>query len=133
MADADLTRNQKIVLSVLSDAGRPLGAYQILDDDKVREAGLKAPLSIYRALDKLIDLGLIHRVESLNAFVVCDHGNHSDPAAFMVCADCKQTIEFTAPSLQRAVARYAAEHDFSIGALHLEVSGQCEKCAEHEN
>ncbi|GAF76572.1 unnamed protein product, partial [marine sediment metagenome] len=65
-----LTRNQDVVIKALAAIGQPLSAYRILDLDCVRDAGLKAPLTIYRALDKLVALGLVHRIESLNAFVV---------------------------------------------------------------
>lgn len=123
-----LTPNQQIVFDVLKDAQRPLGAYQILDDERVRNHGLKAPLSVYRAIEKLVHLGLVHRIESLNAFVVCDHAEHVEPAAFMVCTDCKKTIEFTMPVLRRSIARQAEEFAFEMDELHLEVSGHCEAC-----
>jgi Fur family transcriptional regulator, zinc uptake regulator len=65
----DLTRNQDLVLKTLNAADTPLSAYDILD--RLRGDGLRAPLQIYRALDKLIEHGLAHRLESLNAFVCC--------------------------------------------------------------
>ena len=132
MASSDkLTRNQEVVFKALKATGQPLSAYQILALDKVRDSGLKAPLTIYRALDKLIERGLVHRIESLNAFVLCDHEPHSEPAAFMICQDCRSTIEFSARSLHRSVAREAGVHGFHMEAMHLEVSGHCAACAEH--
>lgn len=126
-----LTRNQDVVISALKAAGGPLSAYQILDLEDVRDKGLKAPLTIYRALDKLIELGLVHRIESLNAFVTCDHEPHVEPAAFMICQDCRATIEFSTSSLRRSIARYAGQHGFQMEGMHLEVSGHCEACAAH--
>ena len=123
-----LSKNQQVVLDALRD-GRPLSAYQILNLDRVRAQGLKAPLTIYRALDKLIEFGLVHRIESLNAFVLCGHEPHSDPAAFMICSDCKRTIEVGTRSLQRAVKKQAAAQGFEVDHMHVEVSGRCEKCA----
>jgi Fur family transcriptional regulator, zinc uptake regulator len=128
MADMKLTRNQTIVIAALKDAGRPLTAYQILDRDEVRENGLKAPLTIYRALEKLIDQGMAHRIESLNAFVACPHEAHADPPAFMICNACKRTIEFSSKSVRRTVARQAAGRGFQIKNMHLEVTGVCERC-----
>ena len=61
----ELTRNQNLVLGALTQATGPLSAYGILD--QVRSDGIKAPLQIYRALDKLVEKGLAHRLESLNA------------------------------------------------------------------
>lgn len=132
MAPSDkLTRNQEVVVNALKAAGQPLSAYQILDLDCVRDKGLKAPLTIYRALDKLIERGLVHRIESLNAFVICDHEPHSEPAAFMICQDCRCTIEFSTSEFRRSVARQAGAHGFHIEGMHLEVSGHCEACARH--
>ena len=68
---ADLTRNQSLVMKTLTSADAPLSAYTILD--RLRDDGLRAPLQVYRALDKLTTLGLVHRLESLNAFVACAH------------------------------------------------------------
>jgi len=123
-----LTRNQQVVVDALSSAAQPLSAYQILDMQSVREQGLKAPLTIYRALDKLIERRLVHRIESLNAFVVCDHEPHSEPAAFMICQDCRTTIEFSTGALQRSIAQQAGAHGFQVEDMHLEVSGHCEAC-----
>lgn len=125
----ELTRNQEIVVNALRDADQPLSAYQILDLEAVCTKGLKAPLTIYRALDKLIELGHVHRIESLNAFVACDHGPHAEPAAFMICRDCRSTIEFSPTSLSRSIARQVGEHGFKMDAMHLEVSGHCQACA----
>ena len=127
--EVKLTRNQQVVMSALKDAGQPLSAYQILDLKAVRDNSLKAPLTIYRALDKLIALGQVHRIESLNAFVVCDHEPHSEPAAFMICQDCRCTIEFSTTSLSRSIARHAGQHGFHMEGMHLEVSGHCQACA----
>ena len=125
-----LTKNQAVVYEALHAAERPLSAYQILDLEDVRAQGLKAPLTIYRALDKLIELGLVHRLESLNAFVLCDHGPHSEPAAFMICNDCKRTIEVGTRSLQRTVKKHANEQGFEVEDMHIEISGRCEQCAD---
>ena len=104
-----LTRNQEVVMAALRAAEHPLSAYQILDVEIVRDNGLKAPLTVYRALDKLIALGLVHRIESLSAFVLCDHEPHSEPAAFMICQDCRSTIEFSTRAVNRSIDLTIAE------------------------
>lgn len=125
-----LTRNQQTVLDALARAGQPLSAYQILDDDVVRKSGIKAPLTVYRAVERLVANGLIHRIESLNAFVVCDHEPHKDPAAFMICNSCKQTIEVGTSDVQSTVDAKAAQHGFTIDTVQIEISGLCENCDE---
>lgn len=72
--DVKLSRNQSLVLSVLQSSDQPLSAYTILD--RLRDDGLRAPLQIYRALEKLMEAGRIHRLESMNALVICCHSKH---------------------------------------------------------
>ncbi|MGB2321810.1 MAG: Fur family transcriptional regulator, partial [Candidatus Puniceispirillaceae bacterium] len=74
-AKSKLTRNQTLVLEALASAGQPLGAYSLLD--LLRDQGFKAPLQVYRALDQLISEGLVHRLESLNAWTACCEDQHS--------------------------------------------------------
>lgn len=125
-----LSKNPQVVFDALRVADKPLSAYQILDLDEVRAKGLKAPLTIYRALEKLIELGLVHRIESLNAFVLCDHGPHTEPAAFMICNDCRRTIEVGTRTLQRTMTKQANEQGFEVDRMHIEISGRCEHCAD---
>lgn len=68
-----LTKNQKIVFNLLQSSGEPLKAYSILDS--LKKEGLKSPLQVYRALDKLVELGKIHKIESQNSFIVCNNSN----------------------------------------------------------
>jgi Fur family zinc uptake transcriptional regulator len=70
-APVDLTKNQSLVMGALTNSDGPLSAYTILD--QLRDHGFRAPLQVYRALDKLVEFGLVHRLESLNAFVACRH------------------------------------------------------------
>ncbi|MFM1814012.1 MAG: hypothetical protein RLZ98_707 [Pseudomonadota bacterium] len=125
---ADLSKNQNIVFQALRSAGKPLSAYEILDQKGVRARGLTAPVTIYRALDKLVDLGLVHRIESLNAFVACDHAPHAEPVAFMICEDCKETIELPAEDCSTLLSRRADSSGFDVGAIRIEVSGRCRSC-----
>ena len=68
-----LSKNQQVVLDIIEKAKEPLKAYSILFN--VQKKGIKAPQQIYRALDKLIEIGKIHKVESRNAFVACKNSN----------------------------------------------------------
>ena len=91
--DGWLTKNQSLVLDVLIKAGQPSGAYDLLD--KLRQHGFKAPLQVYRALEQLIGLGLVHRLESLNAFIACSHMSCQTSAAtaFVICDRCETVQE----------------------------------------
>ncbi|MBB3399338.1 MULTISPECIES: Fur family transcriptional regulator [unclassified Rhizobium] len=125
-----LTRNQGLVLSVLEGAGQPLSAYGILD--RLRGEGLKAPLQVYRALDKLVEVGRVHRLESMNAFVVCCHSNHghihSRFTAFEICDACGKASEFHDEAMEDALMQHARNGRFKIRTTAIEVRGICREC-----
>ena len=123
-----LTRNQEIVFGALRASDVPLSAYEILDLSDVRDQGLKAPLTIYRALDKLCEQGLVHRIESLNAFVACDRGPHSEPVGFMSCESCKKTVELPVGSCEEILRSSAEANGFDLDKITVEISGRCTSC-----
>ena len=88
-----LTRNQQIVFDIINKSSEPLKAYTILSN--VQKKGIKAPPQVYRALDKLIEMGKIHKIESKNAFVACQNSNCkvSKAAAFSICESCEEVTE----------------------------------------
>src|SRR5207247_1787841 len=83
-----LTPIRRQVLEILLESHKPLGAYEIMDRSTLR-GGRPAPITIYRALDFLRDNGLVHRIESRNAFVACVN-NHAtgDLVVFLICEHC---------------------------------------------
>ncbi|WP_287173418.1 transcriptional repressor [Mesorhizobium sp.] len=98
-------RNQQLVLDALTRSERPMGAYGLLG--LLRQEGLRSPLQIYRALDPLVEQGLVHRIESLSAFALCVHsecGTHGR-AAFAICANCGRASEVHDPALERVLRR----------------------------
>jgi Fur family zinc uptake transcriptional regulator len=121
-----LTRNQALVLGTLTEAAQPMSAYAILDH--LRPAGLKAPLQVYRALERLVAEGLVHRLESLNAFIACTHGETDRMAVFLICDRCGTVDEEDAPSLGSGIAALAGEHGFQPKAVMLEIKGLCQAC-----
>lgn len=128
-ASQALTRNQALVLGALSDAAGPLSAYTILD--RLRGEGFRAPQQVYRTLNQLVDSGLVHRLESLNAFVACrdpDCDGH-DVTAFMICDTCDRVIEVTDEALARRLRKLAGSADFTLGKTTIEASGLCGGCA----
>lgn len=128
----DLTRNQEVVFSALAASDVPLSAYDILDLAQVRDRGLKAPLTIYRALDKLRGHGLVHRIESLNAFVACARGPHTEPVGFMSCERCRKTVELPVGDCEDTLRASARANGFTLDRITVEVSGRCNRCAGAE-
>ena len=108
----ELTKNQGLVYDALSHAHGPLSAYAILDD--LREHGIRAPLQIYRALDKLLELGLVHRLESLNSFVACQHPDCDTRATmvFAICSKCSGVSELAGEHLEAELKTLAETDGF---------------------
>lgn len=125
----DLTRNQELVLGTLAHANGPLSAYDILD--RLRGDGLKAPLQVYRALEKLTERGLAHRLESLNAFVCCAdaHCHATGSLAFAICDRCGRVEEFAEPAITAQLAEWSGRTGFHPARMTIELHGQCKTCA----
>ncbi|WP_182086199.1 Fur family transcriptional regulator [Aureimonas sp. ME7] len=128
-ADAPLTRNQKLVFDVLDRAEGPLSAYSILD--ALRGEGLRAPPQVYRALEKLLETGRVHRLESLNAFVACAHPHCHAHAltAFAICEKCGAVSEFSDEVVERRLGAWAGETGFQPTRTTVEIKGVCAACA----
>lgn len=124
----DLTKNQNLVFGALSNATGPLGAYTILD--RLRGNGFRAPLQVYRALDKLLGLGLVHRLESLNAFVACRHPacDSNGTIAFAICEGCGAVSEFAEEQIATPIRRWADAERFKLQATTVELRGLCTRC-----
>ena len=124
----DLKKNQKLVLDVLASSNSPLSAYSILD--LLRGDGFRAPLQVYRALDKLIEFGLVHKLESLNSFVACSHDDCalSEPAAFMICDACESVSELGDSHLNTHLGKLASNEHFALKHTTVELHGRCKNC-----
>lgn len=126
-ADEQLTPLRRRVLELVWDSHRPVGAYALLD--RLREDGRgAAPPTVYRTLDFLLARGLIHRIESLNAFVGCSHPGADHPVQFLICKQCGAAAELEDPNLGEALERRAAAQGFSIESRVIELSGECAAC-----
>jgi len=128
MATTDLTKNQSLVFDTLSKANTPLSAYTILD--LLRDDGFRAPPQVYRALEKLQERGLIHRLESLNAFVACSHGNCHEHGliAFAICEGCGNVTELGEKDIESHILSLTQKHDFKPKSTSIEIHGTCAHC-----
>lgn len=128
----DLTKNQTLVLKALTSSEGPASAYSLLD--RLREHGFRAPLQVYRALEKLIEYGLVHRLESLNSFVACAHphdhvhGQRHGLIAFAICDNCGQVDEFLDSAVENRLTGWAREHSFKLAKTTIELRGTCANC-----
>jgi Fur family zinc uptake transcriptional regulator len=129
-----LTKNQSLVFGVLNEAESPVSAYTILD--RLRDHGFRAPLQVYRALDKLLELGMVHRLESLNSFVACAHresqccgaGHGHGTVAFAICDSCGQVSEFHDHDVDHRLAAWAKAKGFRPAKTTIEIRGLCNNC-----
>lgn len=128
---SDLTKNQKLVFDALSSAEGPLSAYTILD--QLRDEGFRAPLQVYRALDKLQELGLVHRLESLNSFIACAHPHCASHGmiGFAICENCGQVEEFSDAEIETRLGTWMRERAFKPRKTTVELRGLCAACSTH--
>jgi Fur family zinc uptake transcriptional regulator len=133
---AQLTVLRRSVLTLVLEADGPLTAYQLLDQLKQTRKNA-APPTIYRALDFLREVGLIHKVERLNAFIPCveaDHNHHGEHHAvqFLICKQCGTVAEIEDDAVATALAQAASRQGFQPGNAVVELDGTCAACAEQK-
>ena len=122
----NLSKNQLLVMDSLKQARQPLGAYSLLD--KLREKGLKAPLQVYRTLDQLEKIGLIHRIETLNAWTLCCEEKHECTPIFAICDDCGTVTEHLDKTLFDNIVALPVSGGFMPNRTVVEIHGKCENC-----
>ena len=117
-----------MVFQIIEKAKGPLKAYSILYD--VQKKGIKAPLQVYRALDKLLELGKIHKIESKNAFVACKNSNCeiTKATAFSICEKCEKVTEINNSKLTNYLSNFQDTKGMKYSKYNLEFFGLCKKC-----
>jgi Fur family zinc uptake transcriptional regulator len=119
-------QNDEIVFTVLAKTDRPLTAYELLG--RLRPKGITAPPTVYRSLDRLIRNGLVHRLETLNAFVACARPHHRSSAIFAICRKCGTTAELADAKLTPQISGWAKRLRFHAEESILEIRGECANC-----
>lgn len=125
-----LTPLRKQVLELVWQSHKPLGAYELMEMLSGSNQKRIAPPTIYRALDFLLNQGLIHRITSLNAFTGCCASDPHSNSAFFICQNCQIAIEMDQQTLQGAIDNSAHQAGFSVASAALEVVGLCRNCQE---
>ena len=124
----NLSKNQKIIFDIIHNSSEPLKAYSILFN--VQKKGIKAPLQVYRALDKLVELGKIHKIESRNAFIACQNSSCqiSKATAFSICESCENVSEISNTKLSKYLTNFEDDTGMQYNKYNLEFFGLCKKC-----
>lgn len=124
---ARLTEIRRQVLALVWESHAPIGAYQILE--KLAESGKRpAPIAVYRALDFLMEQGLVHRLASRNAFLGCGHPDTNHQAQFLICDSCGSVAELADSRIVDAIADRAGRTGFAVAGHVVEIQGLCPDC-----
>ncbi|MGD9744568.1 MAG: Fur family transcriptional regulator [Dongiaceae bacterium] len=127
---ANLTEIRRRVLELVWSGHAPIGAYEILD--ALRRDGISAqPPTVYRALEFLLAQGLVHRIESRNAFIGCAQPDERHSSQFLICRDCGTVQELSDRRIGAAVSAGARDVGFEVGRSTVEVEGRCMDCSTH--
>ena len=128
MQKQSLSKNQKIIFDLIDQSSEPLKAYAILFN--VQKKGIKAPLQVYRALDKLVEIGKIHKIESRNAFIACQNSSCqvSKATAFSICESCEKVTEVSNSNLSKYLSNIKDKEGMKYHKYNLEFFGLCQKC-----
>jgi len=116
------------VLELVWQQHKPVGAYELLE--VLQKESRTAPPTVYRALDFLQQMGLVHRIASLKAFVGCDHPGNPHDGQFLICETCNSMAELNMPAITRAIEQSAAAAGFKTSRCTVEVLGVCPKCLQ---
>ena len=124
----NLSKNQKIIFDLIDKSRGPMKAYSILFN--VQKKGIKAPLQVYRALDKLVEIGKIHKIESRNAFIACQNSNCqiSKATVFSICESCEKVTEIHNHKLSKHLKEFRDNSGMKYSKYNLEFFGLCKKC-----
>jgi Fur family zinc uptake transcriptional regulator len=125
-----LTDLRKMVLGLIYEHNAPVGAYELIQQLGQLTERTIGPPTVYRALDFLVDMGLITRVVSRNAFVACDHPDVRHQCMFFICRDCGATIELVDAKLDRILSQDAQAIGFTPDQRVVEVKGTCRACGD---
>jgi len=127
-----LTPMRRKVLEVLASSHKPLGAYEIID--AAASGGPRpAPITIYRALEFLMENGLVHRIESRNAFLACGHHHDSGAVvAFLICEICGDVGEAPDHDISVALSSAANSAGFRPKMSVVEITGICAHCSAQQ-
>lgn len=126
--DVKLTPQRKTVLDIMLTANKAMSAYDLLDLLKEHEPQAKPP-TIYRALEFLLEQGFIHKVESVNSYIVCPDFDDLDHISILfICDRCKKIIEKHSSDIEKNLKKLAEQSEFLIRHSVLEIHGLCQAC-----
>ena len=126
-----LTRLRRRVLELVWSSHEPVKAYDILDILRDEHSG-SAPPTVYRALDFLQTQGMVHKIESLNAYIGCGASDQNHASQFLICRSCGAAAEMDDADIRNVISDKAAGLGFKIDKEIIEIKGICSQCSDKE-
>ena len=125
-----LSHNQKLVHKLLKSSKKPLKAYSILFE--IQKTGIKSPTQVYRALDKLIEIGKVHKIESKNSYVACKNTNclNKSSTTFLICNSCEKITEIEDEAISEQFSSICKNFNSKYSEHNLEIFGTCFSCSK---
>ena len=108
----------------------PVSAYELIALLERRQERRISPLTVYRHLNFLVRVGLVHRLESTQSFLPCDHPEHAHQSQYLLCSGCGHVDEVESPRLNTLLQKVAGQHHFQLHDAIVEIKGLCEDCAD---
>ena len=124
-----MSHNQKLVHKLLKKSNKPLKAYSILFE--IQKMGIKSPTQVYRALDKLIEIGKVHKIESKNSYVACKNTNclNKSSTSFLICNSCEKITEIEEETMSEQFSNLCKKFNSNYSQHNLEIFGTCSTCS----
>ena len=126
----ELSRNQKMVHQLLEKSDKPMKAYRILFE--IQKKGVKSPTQVYRALDKLMEIGKVHKIESRNSYIACNNRDclNQLSTSFLICNVCEKIVEIEEKVIFDQFSKICEKFDRKYSQHKLEIFGTCVACFE---
>ena len=121
------TKPRRMTLEIIAASKRPVGAYKIIEE-MAKVTQKPKPTTVYRAIDFLQQQGFIHKIESLNAFVICDADHTHQGSQFIVCHECGLVKEVHMCHLPDDVQKQIEAAGFKMDHWNTEIHGLCQNC-----
>ncbi len=128
-----LTPARLVAYAEILNSGGPISAYELIARLEQKEQRKIAPPTVYRHLDFLMRVGLVHRLESTQSFVACEHPGHEHASQYLLCTECGSADELESGELEQLLAQAADQHGFQPDKSVVEITGVCGDCAHLES
>ncbi len=128
-----LTASRLAAYAELLATDGPSSAYELIAALEKKQDRKIAPLTVYRHLDFLMRVGLVHRIESTQSYLACGHPEHSHESQYLVCTECGSVKEVESKPLQTLLTELSGENDFQVEQAIVELKGTCRRCLATAN